>query len=161
MLGATGKFIRSELLSSDSTVSSDIGILLPYLFENRFQLAMTAQNIMGTLRYDKLDSPLPLVFRLGSVTRISDYFLVTADVAAPRDNSPFLAMGGEFRTGIGKKTDLFLRGGLNTRALADLSGLRNVTIGTGFRYSIYSMDYSFSPFGDLGNVHRVSVALNF
>ncbi len=161
VLGATGKFIRSELLNSDSTVSSDIGILVPYLFENRFQLALTAQNIMGTLRYDRLDSPLPMVFRLGSVTRITDYFLVTADVAAPRDNSPFLAMGGEFRTGIGKEADLFLRGGFNTRAITDLSGWRNVTLGTGFRYSIYSMDYSFSPFGDLGSVHRVSVALNF
>ncbi len=161
VLGATGKFIRSELASSDSTVSSDIGILLPYLFENRFRLALTAQNIMGTLRYDKFDSPLPLIFRLGSVTRITDYFLVTADIAAPSDNSPFLAMGGELRTGIGRETDIFLRGGFNTRALSDVGGLRNVTLGTGFRYSIYSLDYAFSPFGDLGSVHRISAALNF
>lgn len=161
VLGATGKFIRSELLASDSTVASDIGVLVPYLFENHFQLALTAQNIMGSLHYDKHASRLPLVFRLGSVTRITDHFLVTADVAAPRDNSPFIAMGGEFRTGIGKETDLFLRGGFNTRALTDLSGWRNVTLGTGFRHSIYSLDYSFSPFGDLGTVHRISAALNF
>jgi len=161
VLGATGKFIRSELLSSDSTVSSDIGILLPYLFEKRFQVAMIAQNIMGTLRYDKLDSPLPLVLRLGSVTHVTDRFLVTADIVAASDSAPFLAMGGEFRMGLGKNVDLLLRSGFNTRALTDLGGFHNITLGTGFRYTIYSIDYSFSPFGDIGSVHRISAAMNF
>jgi len=161
VLGATGKFIRSELLSSDSAVSSDIGVLLPYLFENRFLISMTVQNLMGTLRYDKFDYPLPLMLRLGSLTRVNDNMLVTADFVAPRDNAPFLAMGGEFRTGIGHDVDLFLRGGFNTRSITELGGLRNITMGTGFRYTIYSIDYSFSPFGDLGSVHRISAALNF
>ncbi|HBB67636.1 MAG: hypothetical protein A2X28_06090 [Elusimicrobia bacterium GWA2_56_46] len=160
-LGATGKLVRSKLLSSDNTVSADVGILFPYLFDNRFQLAMTAQNVMGTLRYDKFEDPLPLILRLGSVTRISDYFLLTADAVAVRDNYPFLAMGGEFRAGLGKSADLFLRSGFNTRALTDLGGLRNLTFGSGFRYDAYSIDYSFSPFGELGAVHRISAGMNF
>ena len=161
VLGATGKLVRSQLLSSDNTVSADIGILFPYFFDNRLQLAMTAQNIMGSLRYDKVESPLPLILRLGSVTRVTDYLAVTADVVAVRDNFPFLAMGGELKAGIGSDTDLFLRSGFNTRAVSDLSGLRNLTFGTGCRYTSYSIDYSFSPFGDLGSVHRISAAMNF
>jgi len=161
VLGASGKLVRSQLLASDSTVSADIGILFPYFFENRFQLAMTAQNIMGSLRYDKTESPLPLILRLGSITRITDYFAVTADAVAARDNYPFLAMGGEFRAGIGRDADLFLRSGFNTRAISDLNGFRNLTFGTGFRYTLYAVDYSFSPFGELGSVHRLSATVNF
>gem|GEM_PF-1859949 len=160
VLGATGKLVRSELRASDSTVSSDIGLLSPYMFENRFQLALSAQNIMGTLRYDQEEYPLPLIIRFGSVTRVNDYFLATADIAAPRDNSPFLAMGGEFRAGLGKSADIALRSGFNTRAVSDLRGLHNLTFGGGFRYGLYSLDYSFSPFGDLGSVHRISASIN-
>ncbi len=161
VLGATGKIVRSKLLASDSTVSSDLGILFPYFFENRFQLAMSAQNLMGTLRYDKEGYPLPLILRFGSVTRISDNFLITADIVGPRDNAPFLAMGGEFKAGFGKATDVALRAGGNTRAVGDLKGFHNLTFGTGIRYSAYSIDYSFSPFGELGSVHRISAALNY
>ena len=161
VLGAAGKLIRSHLLSMDNTVSADIGILFPYFFDNRLQLAMTAQNIMGTLRYDKFESPLPLILRLGSVTRITNYLAATADIVAARDNYPFLAMGGELKAGFGNDTDLFLRAGFNTRAISDLSGLRNLTFGTGFRYTSYSIDYAFSPFGELGSVHRISATMNF
>ncbi len=161
VLGATGKIVRSELLSSDSTVSADLGILFPYFFENHFQLAMSAQNLMGTLRYDKEAYTLPLILRLGSVTRISNNFLITADIVGPRDNAPFLAMGGELKAGFGKATDVALRAGGNTRAVGDIRGFHNLTFGTGIRYSAYSIDYSFSPFGDLGAVHRISAALNY
>ena len=161
VLGAAGKLVRSQLLASDNTVSADIGLLFPYFFDNRFQMAMTAQNIMGTLRYDKSESPLPLILRLGSVARISDYLAVTADAVASRDNYPFLAMGAELKAGLGTDADLFLRAGFNTRAISDLSGFRNLTFGTGFRYASYSIDYAFSPFGELGSVHRISAAMNF
>lgn len=160
VLGATGKFVRSQIIKADNTVSADIGVLFPYFFDNRFQLAMSAQNIMGTLRYDKEDYPLPLILRLGSATKISDYFTLTADMVAARDNYPFLAMGGEFKISV-RKSALFLRGGFNTRAVADVGGFRNLTLGTGLRHGAYSLDYSLSPFGDLGSVHRISAGLNF
>lgn len=161
VLGAVGKIVRSELRASDSTVSSDIGILFPYFFENRFQLAMSAQNLMGTLRYDKEAYPLPLTLRLGSVTRVTENFLVTADIVGPRDNAPFFAVGGELRADFSKNLDVALRAGGNTRAMGSLKGFRNITLGGGIRYSSYSLDYSFSPFGDLGAVHRISAALNY
>ncbi|MBU2573905.1 MAG: PorV/PorQ family protein [Elusimicrobia bacterium] len=160
VLGATGKLVRSQILLADNTVSADIGILFPYFFDNRFQLAMTAQNIMGTLRYDREEYPLPLILRLGSATKINNYFILTADLVAARDNYPFLAMGGEFKISV-RKTALFLRGGFNTRAVTDISGFRNLTFGTGFKYGTYSIDYSLSPFGSLGSVHRISAGLNF
>jgi len=161
VLGATGKFVRSKIISSDNTVSADIGLNLPYMFDNKFRLTMTAQNIMGTLRYDKEEAPLPLILRLGSATRLADYFTLTADIIAARDNLPFLAMGGEGKLKVSPDMDVFLRAGFNTRAVSDVSGTRNVAFGAGLRYTDYTLDYAFSPFGDLGAVHRISAAITF
>jgi hypothetical protein len=161
VLGATGKFVRSQIKGSDNTVSADMGLIFPYMFENRFRLSLAAQNIMGTLRYDKEEAPLPLILRLGSVTRLTDNFLMTADIAAARDNLPYFAMGAELKVPFGASTDMFLRGGFNTRAVSDIAGTRNITMGLGARYKAYWLDYAFSPFGDLGSVHRVSAALSF
>ena len=161
ILGATGKIIRSRLESSDNTISADIGLLFPYFFDNRFRLAMAAQNIMGSLRYDKEDSPLPLILRFGSMTRITDYISITADAVAPRDSLPYIAMGGEFKISFTKKTAAALRAGFNTRAIGDIGGLRNITFGTGLRYGEYFLDYALSPFGDLGTVNRISAGWNF
>ncbi|MCX5784858.1 MAG: PorV/PorQ family protein [Elusimicrobia bacterium] len=161
ILGATGKFVRSKLYSSDNTISADIGLLFPYLFDNRFRLAMSAQNIMGTLRYDKEDTPLPLILRFGSVTTLTKYFAITADVVAQKDNLPYLAMGGEIKIGLSEKINAALRAGFNTRSISAVGGFHNITLGTGLRYGVYSIDYALSPFGDLGSVHRISASWNF
>jgi hypothetical protein len=161
VLGATGKFVKSRILSEDNTVSADIGLNLPYMFDNNFRMSLTAQNIMGTLRYDKEQASLPLILRLGTVTKLSDYFNLTGDLIAARDNLPFLAMGGELKLPLYDDMDAFLRSGFNTRAISDLGGTRNVSFGGGLRYKNYNLDYAFSPFGDLGSVHRISAAIIF
>ena len=161
VLGATGKLVKSKIISDDNTVSADIGLIMPYMFDNRFRLSLAAQNIMGTLRYDKEEATLPLILRLGSATSLTDHFTITADVVATRDNLPFLAMGGELKLPASEETDVFLRSGFNTRAISDIGGTRNVAMGAGVRYKAYWVDYAFSPFGDLGSVHRISAAITF
>ena len=159
VLGATGKFVKSKILSGDNTVSADIGLNLPYMFDSNFRVSLTAQNIMGTLRYDKEQASLPLILRLGTVTKLSDYFNLTGDMIATRDNLPFLAMGGELKLPFYADMDAFLRAGFNTRAINDMGGTRNVSVGAGLRYKDYQLDYAFSPFGDLGSVHRISILM--
>jgi hypothetical protein len=161
VLGATGKFVRSKITSSDNTVSADIGLNLPYMFENNFRVSLVAQNVMGTLRYDKEQAQLPLTLRLGTVTKLGDHFNVTADVVGVRDNLPFLALGGEIKVPVYKDMDVAFRAGANTRAVGDLGGSRNFSLGGGMRYTDYNFDYSFSPFGELGSVHRFSATVTF
>ena len=160
VLGATGKFVRTKITSEDNTVSADIGLLTPLMFDGNFRMALTAQNIMGTLRLDKENSPLPLIVRLGSLTKLSGFVNLTADVIAVRDNLPYLAMGLEGRIPVHGDLDVFLRGGGNTRAVNDVAGSRNFSLGTGLRYTKYQLDYAFSPFGDLGTVHRISLSMS-
>ena len=159
VLGATGKFVGSKIIASDNTVSADIGLLTPYMFDSNFRLALSVQNIMGTLRLDKEDSQLPLIVRFGSLTKLSSYVNLTADVVAVRDNLPFLAMGGEAKLPVYSEMDVFLRAGANTRAMSDVGGTHNVSFGGGLRYGSYQLDYAFSPFGDLGSVHRISISM--
>lgn len=161
VLGATGKFVKSKIISDDNTVSADIGVNMPYMFENRFRMTVTAQNIMGTLRYDKEEAPLPLILRLGTLTRLGSYFNLTGDIVAARDSLPFLAMGGELNIPVHEELAVALRAGFNTRAIGDMGGARNVAVGSGLRYGDYVLDYAFSPFGDLGSVHRISATMTF
>lgn len=161
ILGATGKFVRSKIQETDSTISADLGLLTPLMFDGAFRVGLAAQNIMGSLRFDTEEAPLPLVLRFGTVTRLSSHFLLTADLVGPRDHLPYLAAGAEARIAPSADMDVFLRGGFNTHAAADLSGTRNIALGAGLRYGAYTLDYAFSPFGDLGNVHRVSIAIAF
>ncbi len=161
VLGANGKLVRSAIIGSDTTVSADVGVNFPYLFDNRFRMAMVLQNIMGTLRFDKYEYPLPMIFRFGTVTKLSEHFIITGDITAPKDNYPYLSMGNEININFTKDTTVSLRSGFNTRALFDFGGFRNVTLGTGIRYKEYSLDYAFSPYGELGNVHRISAAIKF
>lgn len=161
VLGATGKFVKSKILSDDNTVSADIGLNMPHMFDNRFRMSLVAQNIMGTLRYDKEEAPLPLILRFGTLTKLGDYFNLTGDIVAQRDGLPFAAVGAEVLLPLHKELDFALRAGANTRGVTDLGGLRNVTLGGGARFSDYRVDYAFSPFGDLGTVHRLSAGLTF
>jgi hypothetical protein len=161
VLGATGKFVRSTIMNSDNTVSADIGLNLPYMFDNNFRISLVAQNIMGTLRYDKEEAQLPLTLRLGTLTKLGDHFNVTADFIGVRDDLPFFAVGAELKVPVYSDMDVALRAGANTRAISDLSGSRNFSIGAGMRYTDYNFDYSFSPFGDLGTVHRFSATITF
>lgn len=160
VLGANGKLVRSKILKADNTVSADIGILFPEMFSGNFVMALSAHNIMGSLRLDLEDYPLPLILRLGTVTKLSKYYLVTADITAPKDNVPYFSMGNELNIFI-KDIVLSLRGGFNTRALFDVNGLRNISFGAGFKYDKYNLDYSFSLYGNLGKAHRISLGLNF
>ncbi|MEI7528402.1 MAG: PorV/PorQ family protein [Elusimicrobiota bacterium] len=161
VLGATGKFVRSKIISADSTLSADIGLLTPLMLDKTFRMALTAQNIMGTLRFDKEETQLPLVLRLGSLISLSKYLNITADIVAARDYLPYLAAGSEARIRAYEDMDLFLRAGFNTRAVNDTSGARNVSFGAGLRFSGYRLDYAFSPFGVLGSAHRISISMIF
>jgi len=161
VLGATGKFVRSKIISADSTLSADIGLLTPLMLEKTFRMALTAQNIMGTLRFDKEETTLPLILRLGSLISISRYLNITADIIAARDYLPYLAVGSEARVRAYEDMDLFLRAGFNTRAVNDISGARNATFGAGLRYRDYRLDYAFSPFGAIGSAHRISISMIF
>ncbi|MEW5950856.1 MAG: PorV/PorQ family protein [Elusimicrobiota bacterium] len=161
VFGGTGKVVRTQILNSASAISADLGFLTPYMMDRKLRMSLSASNIMGTMKMDKEAFPLPLIIRFGVAAFVTDDFKVTSDIIAPNDSFMYLAVGSEAKIRIARKTELFIRGGLNTKNLFDISGLKNLTGGLGFRYYEYNFDYSFSPYGELGNIHRISISLNY
>ncbi len=161
VFGGTGKVVRSQILNSASAISADLGFLTPYMLDRKFRMSLSASNIMGTMKMDKESFPLPLIIRLGGAAFITDDFKMTSDIIAPNDSFMYFALGCESRIRIAQKTELFIRAGANTKNLFDISGLKNLTGGLGFRYYEYHFDYSFSPYGELGNIHRIAISMNY
>jgi len=56
---------------------------------------------------------------------------------------------------------LALRAGYKTMKNPDLGGLTGVSGGMGINLGKFNFDYSFTPFGDLGISHRVSLLIRF
>jgi len=161
VLGVSAKIVSSKIINRDTTVSADMGLLLPWLFEDRFQAALVVQNFTGKLRFREDSFSLPLTLKLGTRTRLAKYWDVTADAAAPRDNYPYLAMGTEVRLPFSKTFRAALRAGANTRAFEDYDGLRQISCGLGISAGAMAVDYAFNPFGELGNSHRISMTFTF
>jgi len=161
VFGGTGKIVRSKIVDADNAVSADMGLLTPYMFDKKFRMSLVAQNIMGALKFDRESFDLPMILRLGSVAYISDSFTATADLTAPKDSFFYFCMGGELRLKLAKKSALYLRGGFNTRNLFELSGFKNITSGIGLRFDEYTFDYAFTPYGELGGIHRLALSMNY
>lgn len=161
VFGGTGKVVRSQILNSANTISADLGLLTPYMFYRKFRMSLSASNIVGTIKMDKESFPLPLVIRIGAAAFVTEDFKVTSDLIAPNDSFMYFAIGCESKIKIARKTEIFIRGGANTKNLFDISGIKNFTGGFGFRYHQYNFDYSFSPYGELGNIHRIALSMNY
>jgi hypothetical protein len=51
-------------------------------------------------------------------------------------------------------------GGYNTVS-KDVDGTKGFTLGLGFKYSGYSVDYAYTPLGDIGDTNRFSLSVQF
>lgn len=100
--------------------------------------------------------PLPMIFRLGAAAEIykSPLHTVTAALEGvhPNDNVETFAFGLQYSF-----ADLFfVRTGYNINR--DEGGF---SCGVGFAPGNVSLDYSFSDFGALPDVHRLGISFNF
>lgn len=155
-LGVTGKSVRSKIVSSASTLAADFGVMSPEINGRRWGLAAT--NVGGRLKYDVKEEDLPATFAVGGVQRFGHH-AVSADLKFPRDNNPYLAVGAEGGLPLGGGLVGFGRLGYSTRSGAESGSLAGASIGAGVKARWFSVDYAFAPFGDLGSVHIISLAL--
>lgn len=81
--------------------------------------------------------------------------LAALDIVLPVDNSPNLRLGLEYLPA----ENVALRLGYRTgpQSLAQLGALGGLCAGLGFVTGSLGVDYSFSPYGELGMVHRLGL----
>ena len=166
-LGVNLKSISETLDSaSANTVAADIGAVyyrrpakywMRALPAQEMRLAFTVRNIGPGLKFDSVSSPLPLSATLGGSWLSHPYGNST--LAVSLDNT--IANDDKYTANLGAEYTAFqllsFRAGYRTGQSIG-SGFR---FGVGFRFSFADLDYSMSPFGDLGSMHKVGMSVKF
>ncbi len=121
-----------------------------------------SDNIFADIKMDSWD--LPLIFRVGLAYQLLsseiNSLLISADAIHPNDYSEYVNTGIEYSF----MERLFIRGGY--KALFKKDSEEGLTLGAGVVYYLTNylplkVDYSYSDFGRLKDVHRFSVEVGF
>lgn len=160
-LGLAAKYIRSTIATTAETGAADLGILSPGYLDGKLHWALTASNIGGDLKFDQEGDPIPLIIKAGGSYHISDLWLVAADLAAPRSNSPYGAFGTEYRMPFAGGMSLAGRLGYNTQTTTSIGGFTGASFGVGLGARQFDADFAFVPFGQLGQTFRMSLSMRF
>lgn len=119
--------------------------------------AFAVRNLGPGLKFDKESFALPLSATLGlawlSHPEGKNSLVVSLDQTIANDEKYSASLGVEYMA----LQLLALRAGYKT-GQAEGSGAR---FGVGFRLSMMDVDYSMSPFGELGSMHKLGVSMRF
>ena len=112
---------------------------------------------------------LPLTLAGGASVKLFNRFLISTDMKhQPYDSRTTLSVGSEF-----SPVQIFsLRAGYFTNAIKSansndnnfteqISNLSGLGLGVGFNLGPSTIDYSFTPAGELGNAQRISLSFSF
>jgi len=163
--GVTAKFIIEKIDSYTSdAMALDIGAL--YRFDRgRTSVGLAVLNLGTQLKglTKSHKDPLPLVVDAGFSHSLRGLPLtVNGDITYPFDNEIYFALGGQFES----FNPFLLRIGWSSAGRDYKTGSSKDKFGGfaggfGYHYQDYGIDYSYSSYADLGNVHRVTLSLEF
>ena len=164
-VGAGIKLISEKLDSaSASTGALDLGVIY-YIRPNNywmrkmqaqeFRVAASVKNIGPGLKFDKRSSPLPLTATVGGSWHShpggGSSFILSLDQTVSKDEKYYAAIGAEY---LAFQIISFRAGYRTGQAIG--SGIR---VGVGFMLSFVNVDYSMSPFGELGAMHKLGISM--
>ncbi|HVP36366.1 MAG TPA: PorV/PorQ family protein [Terriglobales bacterium] len=163
-LGANVKFIlESEGAQGHSSdaLALDLGGFYQHKDE-RTRFGAVVQNLGFQLKgfASSHKDPLPTVVKLGISHSLKEVpLLVVGDVSIPFDNNVYVSLGGELTY----LKPVFLRVGWtsfgeNYKTGLDKDKWAGLSFGFGINWKKYKFDYAFSSYGDLGGVHRITIA---
>ncbi len=164
LVGATLKMIRSSIADAAGTTAAvDLGVQAPHVSElgdGPIDLGAAITNLGPAMAIGSTPSPLPFAARGGVMWHITPQFSAAGDLVLPVDNSPYVAIGGEFAIPFSGGSAA-LRAGFNQNRTRTLNGFTGVTAGAGVQFDKFRVDYAWVPFGELGATNRISLGFNF
>lgn len=164
-LGANIKIINSKIDDKSAmAVAFDFGVIYDKLSlgGRKLSLGLVVQNLGTKMKFDKEGDPLPLNFRLGSAYKLLDDNLALGlDIKIPLDYTVSAHFGAEYVYKKIKDIQIAGRIGFKTTTVSDLDALSGLSLGLGFQWKAYGIDYAWVPYGDLGNTHRMSLLARF
>jgi hypothetical protein len=156
-IGGTLKMIQESIENVSGTgMAADLGFLYDV---NGYTIGASAQNIGPAMKMVQESFALPMTIRMGVSTTVLDKkMLVSGGFSKANDSAIALQTGLEYSLASFFK----IRGGYKlTSGASDLGGLVGITGGFGVEFNRFNLDYSVTPFGDLGLSHRVSLMFRF
>jgi hypothetical protein len=156
-VGGAGKYVKSTIVESASTLAMDLGVQSRPLLNDRLRLAASGYNLGGTLKYESESEDLPQEYRLGAAYRVTSKVNLVLDGAFPKSADTYFAGGAEFIQEWGDDWGLGLRAGYSSRTAGDVSGLTGITFGLGVSRGPLGIDYAMVPQGDLGMTHWIAL----
>ena len=156
-VGATYKIINQNYASQRSMGSGfDLGVQYRNLWK-QLDLAAGMFNFGTPIAQGKNFAPLPLAFKLGAAWHVTPDWLLAIDFDhQPIDFFNKWHFGTEYGYKIGD-VQTFARLGYTLGPEQDLGGAAGLGMGLGLALSSWQLDYAFTPQGDLGNTHRLSL----
>lgn len=159
-LGFTVKYIASRLAeASGSSAALDAGLVFREAPPSRTELALAVRNFGPPLKLGSETAPLPFELAAGLKWKYSPDLNILLEGRLPCDHAPYLAFAGEWFLPYSARSGLFLRSGLNFKNYDDHGFMGAFSGGFGFRLGSVLADYAFSPYGELGAAHRMTVGL--
>ena len=163
-VGVGIKYVTSKIQGTASTGAVDIGARwrtwLPGEFP--YALSLSAQNLGGQLKFREVGDPLPMIVTVGQALRVVKGLVVTLDLNAPRDRSLYPSFGLEWRVPMKQGLSGALRAGYDGRLNGnDAGGITGVAFGGGIGLQRFGVDYGWSPAGNLGSTHKLSLSYRF
>ena len=159
-LGATLKIIYQQLDDKTATgVALDLGMLYN-LGKEKWTLGASLQNLGYESAFISEASSLPMNLKIGISNKyLEDKLTIAADINYGIMDSVWSIAGG---IDWWVHPMFAIRGGYKyNSAISSLGPLAGLTIGGGFKYNIFNIDYAFVPYGDLGYTHRISLLAKF
>ena len=160
--GVSLKYLKSEIGPySAQTVAVDMGGRKE-MPGRPLSLGFAVKNLGKGLKFLDQEDPLPLLFSAGASYRLAGVLGFALDVRhEPYGGRTSVAAGTEYsflgslalRAGYGANT--LTRGSRSQGLLGGLGA------GLGFRSRSWGIDYGFNPFGELGDVQRLSLSARF
>lgn len=164
-VGAGIKLISEKLDSaSANTGALDLGVIY-YIRPNNywmrkmqaqeFRVGASVKNIGPGLKFDKRSSPLPLSATLGGSWHShpggGSSLIISLDQTLSKDEKYYAALGAEYLA----FQVISFRAGYRTGQ--DIGA--GIRVGVGFMLSFVNVDYSMSPFGELGAMHKLGLSM--
>jgi hypothetical protein len=150
--GLNLKYISSKIDKFSATgFGVDVGGLYKTPIENLF-IGAVLQNIGTKMKFVKEKDDLPFNIKLGAGYRI-DKLNLAMDINKPKDNDLNINLGGEYWIMENMAVRLGYTSGID-------EGL-GITGGLGVGFRSLRVDYAYTPYNDLGDIHRISLAIGF
>ena len=156
-LGGNLKYIHTSIGSvAENAMAVDFGGLVRTPVEN-LTVGAALRNLGTNIGPDSM----PLTFKGGVAYKMfGQKLLLASDINwLETERLAYWSLGGEYWI----SPNLAVRGGYEFGHGADQlqSQFVGLGVGLGVKFSRFTMDYAFLPYGDLGNTHRVTLGLRF